>query len=205
MLRTEPRPAASAWSASIAWRRKCTTPSGDTQDRTHDRHVEAREWTAISGHRWLNIVYGIVCHQGRDECWAMPRGRVQRPGGNAGQYRPYLSEHARGAALVVLSSQLRAVLDAILYRLRGVHQFLMAAERSALKERADRSVPFIERNNDVGWTAWAFVRIGDGVLAPTEAARMILEPFTGALETFFNGEPRTFVGASGESRKQEHS
>jgi hypothetical protein len=117
---------------------------------------------------------------------------------------PYLPEHARGAALVVLSSQLRAVLDAILYRLRGVHQFLMAAERRTLKERADRSVPFIERNNDVGWTAWAFVRIGDGVLAPTEAARMILEPFTGSLETFFNGEPRAFVGASGESRKQEH-
>jgi hypothetical protein len=33
--------------------------------------VEARERPTISGGRWFDIVNGVVCHQNRDERWAM--------------------------------------------------------------------------------------------------------------------------------------
>src|SRR5207302_4911863 len=74
---------------------------------------------------------------------------------------PLPAYHARGAFLVVLSSRLRPIRYAILYRLSGVHQLFMAAQRRALKERTGRPAPFIEHHNDVGWPVRTLVRIRD--------------------------------------------
>jgi len=110
-----------------------------------------------------------------------------------------LPDHARGAVLVALSPRLRPIGDAILYDAGRFHQLLMAAVRSALKERPDRPAPRVEGHDHLGRAVRALVGIRDRVLAATESAGMAAESLSGALETFVEGKPSTIIRACGES------
>ena len=105
--------------------------------------------------------------------------------------------------LVDLSPCLRPIRDAIFYRLSGVHQFFMAAQRRTLKEGADRPAAFIERHNYAGGPARALVGIRNDVSTPTKGAGMSFVSLAGALETFFKGKPPALIPACGKSHEHE--
>ena len=71
-----------------------------------------------------------------------------------------------------LSPRFRPIRDAIFYRLSGVHQLFMAAQRRTLKEGADRPAAFIECDDYAGCPARALEGIGNDVSVPTKGAGM---------------------------------
>ena len=101
------------------------------------------------------------------------------------------------------SSRFATIGDAIPYRPRGIHQFLMAAIWRTLKERADRPAPSIERYNDVGRPVRTLIGVSDGVSALAKGARMTFVLVSGALARFFKRKLRAFVAASSKSCNQD--
>jgi hypothetical protein len=80
----------------------------------------------------------------------------------------------------------------------------MAAQRCALKKRADRPAAFIECHNDIGWPVRTLVRIRDDITTLTESPRMTSEFRNGAPETVFKGKLPAVIPACGERYKHDH-